>query len=382
VGAHHLPQARSCPGERTVTRPPAPWAPRGGARPLSVAPMMDWTDRHFRRFVREITRHTTLYTEMVTTSALRFGDRERLLAHDPIERPLVLQLGGDAPADLAACAALAARHGFDEVNLNVGCPSERVQRGRFGACLMREPEVVADAVAAMRAATSLPVTVKHRLGVDDLDDDDHLARFVDALVAAGVDGVVVHARKAWLSGLSPKQNRTVPPLQYERVVRLKAARPWLRVELNGGIRDVADAAAWLERVDGVMIGRGAYEDPWGLAEADTVVFGAPAPHRTREAALRAYLPYVEAQRQAGVPLVTITRHLLGLFAGRPGARAFRRVISEGAHRSGAGPEVLERALAAVPPDASAGAPAEASGGVTADRSLDRPPRSDARAIAR
>jgi tRNA-dihydrouridine synthase A len=331
-----------------VTAAPPGWAPRGVARALSVAPMMDWTDRHFRRFLRELTLETRLYTEMITTAAIRHGDRERLLGFDPIERPLALQLGGDDPDELAACAALAQAWGYDEVNLNVGCPSDRVQRGRFGACLMRTPEVVADAVTAMRAATPLPVTVKHRLGVDELDDDVRLGWFVDALVGAGVDGVAVHARKAWLSGLSPKQNRTVPPLEWSRVLRLKRERPWLRVELNGGIRDLEAAAAWASRLDGVMIGRASYEDPWILAEADARIFGVRGPVRTREGVLRAYAPYVEAQCDAGVPLKAITRHLLGLFAGRPGAKAYRRVISEQAHLRGAGVEVLERALAAVP----------------------------------
>ncbi|CAN5792434.1 tRNA dihydrouridine(20/20a) synthase DusA [soil metagenome] len=348
MGGHHVPQAEAHSRSRLVSAPLGA-DPRGRARALSVAPMMDLTDRHFRRFLRELTQETMLYTEMITTAALRHGDRERLLDFDPSERPLALQLGGDDPAELAACAALAEAWGYDEVDLNVGCPSDRVQRGRFGACLMRLPEVVAEGVAAMRAATTLPVTVKHRLGVDDLDDDEQLERFVDTLVAAGVDGVVVHARKAWLSGLSPKENRTVPPLQPERVVRLKRSRPTLRVELNGGIRDLDAALAWLHHVDGVMIGRAAYEDPWLLAEADTRLFARPAPAapRTREGAIHAYLPYVEAQCQRGVPLKSITRHLLGLFAGQPGARAFRRLISERAHAPGAGPEVLEAAVRVV-----------------------------------
>jgi len=372
VGAHHLPQAQAgaasqpcavsdAPG-RVVRRPvarvqavsavPGQAVPRGALRgraaPLSVAPMMAWTDRHFRRFLRELTRQTRLYTEMVTTGALLHGDLERHLGHDPLERPLVLQLGGDDPEALGRCAALAERWGFGEVNLNVGCPSERVQRGRFGACLMAEPALVGEAVQAMRAACSLPVTVKHRLGIDDLDDDEHLARFVDTLAAAGVDGVIVHARKAWLRGLSPKANRSVPPLQPERVLWLKAERPSLRVELNGGIADLDAALAWLRQVDGVMIGRAAYERPWLLAEADARVHGRVNPARDREQALRAYLPYVEARLQGGTPLGAMTRHLLGLFAGRPGARAYRRVIAERAHLPGAGPEVLEAALAAVP----------------------------------
>ena len=345
MGGHHLPQAAAgaAPQPTAVST-----SVRGAAAPLSVAPMMAWTDRHFRRFLRELTRATRLYTEMVTTGALLHGDVARHLAFDEREHPLVLQLGGDDPAALARCAELAQRWGFDELNLNVGCPSDRVQRGRFGACLMAHPALVAEAVSAMRGACSLPVTVKHRLGIDDLDDDAHLARFVDALAAAGVDGVIVHARKAWLSGLSPKANRSVPPLQPERVLRLKRERPWLRVEFNGGVRDLDQAQALLGLVDGVMIGRAAYEQPWLLAEADARLFARPGPAQHREQALRAYLPYVEARLQAGAPLSAMSRHLLGLFAGRPGARAYRRVISERAHRPGAGPEVLEAALEAVP----------------------------------
>jgi tRNA-dihydrouridine synthase A len=321
---------------------------RGVARPLSVAPMMAWTDRHFRRFLRQLTRRTLLYTEMVTTGALLHGDVARHLDFDPVEQPLALQLGGDDPDALGRCAALAERWGYAEVNLNVGCPSERVQRGRFGACLMAHPELVAACVRAMRAACSLPVTVKHRLGIDDLDDDERLAAFVDALVAAGVDGVVMHARKAWLRGLSPKANRSLPPLQPERVLRVKRERPALRVELNGGIRDLDQARSYLGSVDGVMIGRAAYETPWLLAEADQRLFGCPGPAVDREQALLGYLPYVEERLHGGAPLGALSRHLLGLFTGRPGARAYRRVISERAHRRGAGPEVLEAALAAVP----------------------------------
>jgi tRNA-dihydrouridine synthase A len=346
VGGHHLPQAPARPRTRSVTARVGP--ARGRTWPLSVAPMMDWTDRHYRRFVRELTRETLLYTEMVTTGALLHGDLERHLDHDPVEHPLALQLGGDDPEALARCAALGEAWGFAEIDLNVGCPSERVQRGRFGACLMLTPEAVAAAVVAMRAATALPVTVKHRLGVDDLDDDERLETFVAALVEAGVDGIVVHARKAWLSGLSPKANRSVPPLQPERVLRLKERWPGLRVELNGGIRELRSAERWLRHVDGVMIGRAAYEDPWLLAEADARIYGVAVRTVTRELALRGYLPYVEAQRERGVPLMAMARHLLGLVHGRPGARAFRRVVSEGAHLPGAGPELLERALAALP----------------------------------
>ena len=367
MGGHHLPQAEAGAAERRAGVTPAERgdaarsAPRGAPAPLSVAPMMDWTDRHLRRFLREVTRSTRLYTEMVTTGALLHGDVERHLGFDALELPLTLQLGGDDPDALSRCAALAEAWGYDELNLNVGCPSDRVQRGRFGACLMAEPELVAEAVAAMRAACSLPVTVKHRLGIDDLDDDEHLTRFVAALVGAGVDGIVVHARKAWLSGLSPKANRSVPPLQHGRVLRLKRVFPELRVELNGGVRGLDEALGWLADVDGVMIGRAAYEDPWLLASADARVLGVPGPAAHREGALRAYLPYVERRLALGTPLAAITRHLLGLFRGQPGGRAFRRVISERAHRPGAGPEVLEAALAAVPesvrrapPDASDG----------------------------
>lgn len=363
MGGHHLPQAQARPalGRAGVTqaRPVGAdvGAVRGRPAPLSVAPMMDWTDRHFRRFLRTLTSTTRLYTEMVTTGALLHGDVERHLGHDETELPLTLQLGGDDPEALARCAALGEAWGYDEVNLNVGCPSDRVQRGRFGACLMAEPGVVAEGVAAMRAACTLPVTVKHRLGIDDLDSDEHLTRFVAALVEAGVDGIVVHARKAWLSGLSPKANRSVPPLQPERVLRLERLFPGLRVELNGGVRDLDAAVGWLAHVDGVMIGRAAYEDPWLFASADARVAGVPGPAPHREGALLAYLPYVEARLQAGTPLPAITRHLLGLFRGQPGGRAFRRVISERAHRPGAGPEVLEAALAAVPEGARRAPPA-------------------------
>ena len=359
MGGHHLPQAAAgaAPGREAVSagagaalllRAEADRRRRGSASALSVAPMMAWTDRHFRRFVRQLTHSTRLYSEMVTTGALLHGDVARHLDFDPRELPLVLQLGGDDPTALARCAVLAERWGYVELNLNVGCPSDRVQRGRFGACLMASPDLVASAVEAMRSACALPVTVKHRLGIDDFDDDEHLGRFVDALIGAGVDGVVVHARKAYLTGLSPKANRSVPPLQPERVLRLKRERPCLRVELNGGVRDLDQALGWLAQVDGVMIGRAAYEDPWLLAEADARIFGRPGPAAHREQALLGYLPYVEARLQAGTPLGAITRHLLGLFQGRPGARAYRRVISERAHRPGAGPEVLEAALAAVP----------------------------------
>jgi tRNA-dihydrouridine synthase A len=309
--------------------------------------MMDWTDRHCRSFHRVLTRRTRLYTEMVTAPAILRGDWRRLLAYDPHQRPLALQLGGDEPTQLAACAELAETLGYDEVNLNVGCPSDRVQSGRFGACLMREPQVVAEAVAAMRARVRIPVTVKHRLGVDEQEGYEPLAAFVDAVAAAGCTTFVVHARKAWLSGLSPKENREVPPLRYELVYRLARERPELTVVLNGGVPSLDAALAHLTHVDGVMIGRAAYHEPWILAAADTRVWGAPGdPVADRAEAIAAYLPYVERELAAGEPLPRLVRHLLGLFHGEPGARAWRRVLSERARRPGAGLEVLQEALAA------------------------------------
>lgn len=321
---------------------------RGPARPFSVAPMLDWTDRHYRRFARGLTRRALVYTEMLTAAAVLRGDRERLLGYDAAEHPVAVQLAGDDPEALAEAARAAVAWGYDEVNLNVGCPSERVQRGRFGACLMAEPELVADAVRALRAAVPVPVTVKHRLGIDDLDSDAHLHRFVGALADAGVDRVVVHARKAWLSGLSPKENRTVPPLQHERVRALKRAFPELRVETNGGVRDLAEAAEHLRAVDGVMVGRAAYEDPFLLAGVDAALFGDPAPGPTRAEAVAAYLPYVEERRAAGTPLAPLVKPLIGLVRSARGGRAWRRALSEGGVRPGAGPELVAAALAALP----------------------------------
>lgn len=322
--------------------------PRGPARPFSVAPMMDRTDRHYRRFVRALTRRALLYTEMVTAAAIVHGDRERLLAFDEREHPVALQLGGDDPRALAEAARVGARWGYDEVDLNVGCPSDRVQRGRFGACLMAEPQLVADAVRAMRDAVDVPVTVKHRLGIDDLDSDAHLHLFVAALADAGVDRIVVHARKAWLSGLSPKENRTVPPLQHERVVTLKRAFPALRIETNGGVRDLDAVVALLRDVDGVMVGRAAYEDPFLLAGVDAVVFGDERAAPSRAEAVAEYLPYVEARRAAGTPLPPLVKPLIGLVRGARGGRAWRRTLSEGSVRAGAGPELIVAALAALP----------------------------------
>jgi tRNA-dihydrouridine synthase A len=316
-------------------------------RRLSVAPMLDWTDRHCRYFLRLISRRTLLYTEMVTTGALIHGERERHLGFDPAEHPLALQLGGSAPGDLAACARMAEDWGYDEVNLNVGCPSDRVQNGRFGACLMADPALVAECVAAMKAAVGIPVTVKTRIGVDDRDSYEHLADFVGQAEAAGCDALVLHARKAWLQGLSPKENREIPPLRYDVVERLKGDFPALSITLNGGVVTLAQARALLQRLDGVMIGREAYQNPWILAQADQIVFGDPGPPPDAHEVLEAYAGYVEGRLGAGVPLNAMTRHILGLFQGRPGARAWRRHLSENAHRPGAGGEVLRAAGAKV-----------------------------------
>ena len=323
-------------------------------RRLSVAPMLDWTDRHCRYFLRLITRRTLLYTEMVTTGALIHGDLDRHLRFDPAEHPLALQLGGADPRELARCAGLGQEWGYDEINLNCGCPSDRVRHGRFGACLMAEPALVADCVAAMKAAVAIPVTVKSRIGIDERDSYEELAAFVAALAGAGCDGLIVHARKAWLQGLSPRENREVPPLRYDLVARLKADFPGLPIAINGGVRTLDAAAGLLGRLDGVMIGRAAYEDPWVLAGADRLIYGETTPHPTRHRVLEAYLPYVERELADGVPLGAMSRHLLGLFHGQPGARAWRRYISERAHRPDAGPRVLTRAL---PPEREARAEA-------------------------
>ena len=307
--------------------------------------MMDWTDRHERAFLRTISRRTLLYTEMVTTGAILHGDRERFLGFEESEHPVALQLGGSEPADLAACAREGEARGYDEINLNLGCPSDRVQRGRFGACLMTEPALVADCVAAMIAAVAIPVTVKTRIGVDDQDSYEALQAFVATVAAAGCRTFTIHARKAWLSGLSPKQNREIPPLRYDVVYALKRDFPDLEIVLNGGVMDLDDAEAHLARVDGVMIGRAAYQSPYILAEADRRFFGEAAEPLSREAVIEAFLPYVERQLVRGVPLKCITRHMLGLFNGLPGARAWRRHLAEEAHKPGAGPEVILAAMA-------------------------------------
>jgi len=308
-----------------------------------IAPMMDWTDRHCRVFHRLLSRRARLYTEMVTAAAILHGDRKRLLGFEPREHPIAVQLGGSEPAALAEAAAIAADFGYDEINLNVGCPSERVQNGAFGACLMREPDLVADCVAAMKARVHVPVTVKCRIGVDD-QPAEILSVFAGQVIAAGADLLIVHARKAWLKGLSPRENRSIPPLDYARVRALKREYPDISIVLNGGLVDIAQMQAELAHVDGVMIGRAAYQDPALLLEVDPVFFGEAAPAANRFAALDAFMPYVEARLAEGVPLSAMTRHVLGLFNGMPGARAFRRHLATQAVKPGAGSDVLREAM--------------------------------------
>jgi tRNA-dihydrouridine synthase A len=310
---------------------------------VCVAPMMDYTDRHFRFFIRLMTRHTRLYTEMLTTGALLHGDPRRHLEFDPAERPLALQVGGSDPHELAQCARLAAEFNYDEINLNVGCPSKRVQSGRFGACLMTEPLLVAECVAAMTGATKLPVTVKTRIGVDQHDSYEQLAVFINTVSRAGCGVFIVHARKAWLQGLSPKQNREVPPLRYEVVQQLKHDFPQLTVVVNGGIQTLQAMRSHLLALDGVMIGREAVANPYLFADVDRRYFDANAQVRTREQVLEAWLPHVSEELGHGVPLARMTRHALGLFQGRPGARSWRRHLSGHAGRTGAGVEILREA---------------------------------------
>ncbi|HEX5006129.1 MAG TPA: tRNA dihydrouridine(20/20a) synthase DusA [Hyphomonadaceae bacterium] len=318
-------------------------------RKFSIAPMMDWTDRNCRAFHRHLSRHAFLYTEMVTADAVLRGDRDKLLGFDPIEQPVALQLGGSVPEKLASAARAAAERGYVEINLNVGCPSERVQSGAFGACLMREPDLVAECLAAMREAVSVPVTVKHRLGVDDDDPRDRLFSFVETLAKAGATTFIVHARKAWLKGLSPKENRELPPLDYEIVAELKRARPDLEIILNGGIADLSVAEKELGRVDGVMLGRAAYHEPALLLDVDRRFFGDAAPVRSADQAAQGFRPWIVKRLGEGMPLHAITRHMLGLFTGRPGARQWRRVLSEKASgaRGVAAIAIYDEALAAV-----------------------------------
>ncbi len=318
---------------------------------FSVAPMMDWTDRHCRFFHRVLTRRARLYTEMVTTGAIIHGPRARLLAFAPAEHPVALQLGGSEPADLAACARIAEDLGYDEINLNIGCPSERVQKGAFGACLMREPDLVAACVAEIRAAVRIPVTVKCRIGVDDQEPRDALFGFVGKIARAGCETFVVHARKAWLKGLSPKDNRDIPPLDYDLVYALKRERPDLTIIINGGVTTLEQTKMHLEHVDGVMMGRAAYQTPWVLANADRALFGEDPPVRTRREAVMAFMPYIARELREGTPLNAMTKHLLGLFNGLPGARAFRRHLSENAVKPGADLAVVETALSFIRDDA-------------------------------
>ena len=316
-------------------------------RRFSIAPMMEWTDRHCRFFHRLLTRHALIYTEMLTTGAVLRGDRARLLGFDPFEHPVALQLGGSDPAALAQSARIGEDFGYDEINLNVGCPSDRVQEGRFGACLMIEPALVAACVAAMKTAVKIPVTVKCRLGVDDQEPEQSLFSFAAAVKTAGADALIVHARKAWLAGLSPRENREVPPLDYAIVHRLKAAHPDLDIVLNGGIAGLEQAQAQLAHVDGVMMGRAAYQEPWRLLAVDPLLFGEAAPFASPKAAALALIPYIERELANGVRLHAITRHVLGLFHGVPGARAFRRHLATEAVKPGASASIMADALVQV-----------------------------------
>src|ERR1700720_1277686 len=314
---------------------------------FSIAPMMDWTDRHCRVFHRLMTRRARLYTEMLTTGATLHGDRVRLLGFDASEPPAALRLGGSDPRDLATSAKIGEAFGYDEVNLNVGCPSDRVKDGRFGACLMAEPALVAEGIAAMKRAVGIPVTVKCRIGIDDQDPEIALDALARGVVAAGADALIVHARKAWLNGLSPKQNRDIPPLDYDRVHRLKASMPDAPIIINGGIASLAEAKTHLAHVDGVMLGRAGYQEPWRLLAADPELFGEGAPHASMKDVFEAMTPYIEDQLAQGTRLHSITRHFVGAFHGVPGARAFRRHLAEQGVKPGAGLEVLRDAVALV-----------------------------------
>jgi tRNA-dihydrouridine synthase A len=320
---------------------------------FSIAPMMDWTDRHCRVFHRLMSRRARLYTEMLTTGAIIHGDRRRLLGFDPGEHPVALQLGGSAPDDLATAAKIGEDFGYDEINLNVGCPSDRVKDGRFGACLMAEPALVADGVAAMKCAVKIPVTIKCRIGIDDQDPEVALDALAHGVIAAGADALVVHARKAWLNGLSPKENRDIPPLDYDRVYRLKTALRDVPIIINGGIGSIAEAARHLDQVDGVMLGRAAYQEPWRLLDVDPELFGEAAPYATMKDVFEAMFPYIEGQLALGARLHSMTRHFVGAFHGVPGARAFRRHLAEKGVKPGAGVDVLRDAIALVEDRAAA-----------------------------
>lgn len=313
-------------------------------RRISVAPMMDWTDRHARFFLRLISKRTLLYTEMVTSGAVLHGDREKLLGFDPAENPIALQLGGSDPQALAECAKIGENYGYDEINLNVGCPSDRVQSGRIGACLMAEPQLVSECLAAMKKVTDLPVTVKHRIGIDDQDSYEFVRNFVDVVLQSGCDSFIVHARKAILSGLSPKQNREIPPLIYERVYQLKQDFPQLEIIINGGIRTISDAKKHLTQVDGVMIGREAYSNPFILAEVDQQIFASKHAAVTRLEVAEQMVPYIDQYIASGGRLQHISRHILGLFHGQPNGKQWRRYLSENATKSTANSQVILDAL--------------------------------------
>lgn len=320
---------------------------------FSIAPMLDWTDRHYRYFARLICPQALLYTEMVTSGAILFGDQDRHLKFDEAEHPVALQLGGSDPADMARCAVIAQEYGYDEININVGCPSDRVQNGSFGACLMATPEVVATVFRTMQAETDIPVTVKHRIGIDDQDSYHDLENFVTQVADAGCKTFIVHARKAWLQGLSPKENRDIPPLDYERVYQLKREHPDLIISINGGIKTYEEIGTHLEHVDGVMIGREAYQNPYMMTEASARLFNDPQPPRSRVEVVHEMIPYIERHLANGGSLNHITRHMLGLFHGQPRARQWRRILSENAWKPGASIDVVMQALEAVVPSVEA-----------------------------
>ena len=328
---------------------------RANDKPLNrrfcIAPMMDCTDRHDRYFLRLFSANILVYTEMITTRAILHGDRDYLLGFDPSEHPVAVQLGGSDPEELARVATICEQYGYDEINLNVGCPSDRVQSGTFGACLMAEPQRVADCIQAMRAATSLPVTVKHRTGIDDQDSWERLVDFVQLQISAGVDALIIHARKAWLKGLSPKQNREIPPLQYDRVYRLKALFPQTEFIINGGINTLQQCKQHLDRVDGVMLGREPYANPYMLAEVDREIFGVnKGKIPSRLDILQQYYPYLEKQLSEGMPLSRVIRHIIGLYHGQPNARQWRRYLSENAFKKGSDIRVLQDAASLVVPE--------------------------------
>ncbi|MGS2722029.1 tRNA dihydrouridine(20/20a) synthase DusA [Paraglaciecola aestuariivivens] len=312
-------------------------------RTISVAPMLDWTDKHCRYFLRQISHHALLYTEMVTTGAIIFGKGD-YLAFNQEEHPVALQLGGSEPTDMARCAVEAQQYGYDEVNINVGCPSDRVQNGRFGACLMAEPQTVASCIKAMQAEVDIPVTVKSRIGIDDMDEYQDLTHFIETVAESGCDTFIVHARKAWLQGLSPKQNRDIPPLMYDRVYQLKQQFPHLHISINGGVKSLAEAQTHLSHLDGVMIGREVYSNPYILAEVDKLFYQDPRPAKSRVEVVEAMLPYVEQQLAQGARVWHIARHMLGLFQGQAGGRIWRRYLSQHGTQKGAGIELLTDAL--------------------------------------